>query len=59
MKSSKFKVKKGRAAGGAAQARRRARSSAEDRGDAAAARKALAQSDERIPYEKVRKELGL
>ena len=31
----------------------------EDRLDVEAARKALAESDERIPYEKVRKELGL
>lgn len=31
----------------------------EDREDVKAARKALAESDERIPYEQVRKELGL
>ena len=31
----------------------------EDRLDVEAARKALAESDERIPYERVRKELGL
>jgi prevent-host-death family protein len=31
----------------------------EDRLDVEAARKALAESDERIPYKKVRKELGL
>ena len=31
----------------------------EDRLDVEAARKALAESDERIPYEEVRKELGL
>jgi prevent-host-death family protein len=31
----------------------------EDRLDIEAAEKALAESDERIPYEKVRKELGL
>jgi prevent-host-death family protein len=31
----------------------------EDRLDIEAARKALAESNERIPYEKVRKELGL
>lgn len=31
----------------------------EDRLDIEAAKKALAESDERIPYEKVRKELGL
>ena len=58
MKGSKFKAKKGRAAGAAA-ARKRARLSAEDRGDATAARKALAESDERIAYEKVRQQLGL
>ena len=31
----------------------------EDRLDISAAQKALAESDERIPYEKVRRELGL
>jgi hypothetical protein len=31
----------------------------EDRQDIEAARKALAESDERIPYEQVRRELGL
>ncbi len=31
----------------------------EDREDLEAAREALAESDERIPYEKVRRELGL
>jgi PHD/YefM family antitoxin component YafN of YafNO toxin-antitoxin module len=31
----------------------------EDQDDARAAREALAESDERIPYEQVRKELGL
>jgi len=59
VKGSKFKAKKGHAAGAAAQTRRRDRLAKEDRIDVVAARKALAQSDERIPYEKVRKELGL
>ena len=59
MKGEKFKVKKGRAAGAAARTRRRARLAREDRIDVAAARKALAESGDRIAYEKVRKELGL
>ena len=51
VKSSRFKVKAAR--------KPKTRRECEDRADAKAARKALAESDERIPYEKVRKELGL
>ena len=58
MKSAEFRVKKGRGAR-ATTARKRARAARKDRMDVAAARKALAESDERIPYEKVRRELGL
>ena len=58
MKSAEFRVKKGRGAGAAA-ARKRARAAREDRIDVAAARKALAEAGAKIPYEKVRRELGL
>jgi len=58
VKSAEFRVKKGRAAGAAA-ARKRARAAREDRIDVAAARTALAESGERVPYEKVCRELGL
>jgi hypothetical protein len=58
VKSAEFRVKKGRAAR-AAVARKRARAAKEDRIDVAVARKALAESNERIPYETVRKQLGL
>jgi hypothetical protein len=58
VKSAEFRVKKGRGAGAAA-ARKRASAAKEDRIDVAAARKALIESGERIPYNKVRKELGL
>jgi hypothetical protein len=59
VKSAAFRVKRRRAAGAAARARRRARLAREDRIDVAAARKALAESGDRIPYKKVRAELGL
>jgi hypothetical protein len=59
VKGSKFKVKKGRAAAAEAQARRRSRAAREDRIDVAAAKKAIAEAGEKIPYEKVRRELGL
>jgi hypothetical protein len=58
VKSAEFRVKKGRGAGAAA-ARKRARAAREDRIDVAAAKKALAESAKLIPYETVRKQLGL
>jgi len=51
-------VRESRAAVAAA-ARERARAAREDRIDVAAAKKALAESAKLIPYETVRKELGL
>ena len=59
MKSAEFRVKKGRTADAKPPTRKNALPAAEDRRDVAAARKALAESGERIPYEKVRGELGL
>jgi predicted nucleic acid-binding protein len=58
MKNAEFRMKERRAAG-AETVRKQARAAKEDRIDVAAARKALAESEERIPYEKVRGELGL
>ena len=58
MKGSRLKVKKGRKVGTAG-ARKRVRAARVDRIDVEAARKALAESGERILYETVRKQLGL
>jgi hypothetical protein len=52
-------VKKGRKVDTKARVRKRDRKSTEDCEDVAAAKKAMAESKVRIPYEKVRKELGL
>jgi hypothetical protein len=59
VKSAEFRVKKGRGATAKTPVRKKSLAAREDRRDVAAARKALAESGERIPYEKVRKELGL
>ena len=59
MKSAEFRVKKGRVAAAEAPARKRSHARIEDRLDIAAAKKALAESAKLIPYETVRKQLGL
>jgi hypothetical protein len=59
VKSAEFRVKKDLGATAKTAVRKKSLAAGEDRKDVAAAQKALAETDERIPYETVRKELGL